>query len=198
MRRLFLAIIILLFSLITYAQNYNMFKDKRDGNHYNTIKIGNQVWMKQNLSYHTDEGSWSYDEDWHNQRKYGYLYDWRHANNVCPEGWHLPSKQEFQVLIDNCKKLGQNAYEVLTAEGKDGFSASFGGYLKKLTYEGMEIFQFRGKGYSAYYWSSAKEKSFLHSCDYDGSYLNISKDSAHVDINTMPYTFGASVRCIKD
>lgn len=40
-----------------------------------------------------------------NVLKFGYLYDWETSKNVCPTGWHLPSNDEWTILIDN---LGGN------------------------------------------------------------------------------------------
>src|SRR2546422_2141257 len=41
----------------------------------------------------------SYNRDSNNSRKYGRLYTWKTAQNVCPSGWHLPSKEEYDTLI---------------------------------------------------------------------------------------------------
>jgi len=98
-----------------------------DGNVYDTIHIGNQVWMKENLrttSYSngvklvniTDNNSWIncnypaycwYKNDSTTYVKHGAFYNWYVADtenngnkNVCPVGWHVPSKAEWQVLID--------------------------------------------------------------------------------------------------
>ena len=69
------------------------------GKTYNTIKIGEQVWMAENLAFKPSIGNyWAYDDDISNVPKYGYLYDWETAKNVCPTGWHLPSDDEWKEL----------------------------------------------------------------------------------------------------
>ena len=97
-----------------------------DGNAYNTVKIGQQCWMKENLRVtHTPGGSAiSYlvpsrpDNSW--EPRFGYLYVWDVAMNgqsssdanpsgvqgICPSGWHVPSNSEFTQLTNYVGSVG--------------------------------------------------------------------------------------------
>jgi uncharacterized protein (TIGR02145 family) len=98
----------------------------QDGNEYKTVKIGNQVWMAENMrAEHDRDGNAiaialgsktkpSYDTPYRycpdnysgNVQPYGYLYNWVAAKRVCPVGWHLPSDAEWTQLTDYLKNNG--------------------------------------------------------------------------------------------
>jgi len=83
------------------------FIDTRDWQIYNINKIGNMVWMSQNLNFETGEGK-CFDDDVKNCKSYfGKLYKWEDANNVCPNGWHLPSLEEWKSMADSTAFGGQ-------------------------------------------------------------------------------------------
>lgn len=93
-----------------------------DGNIYNTVLMGTQCWMKENLrttTYSdgtpipnvTDVTAWSnlttgaytwYDNDISWKEEYGALYNWYATvdANLCPTGWHVPTDSEWTILTD--------------------------------------------------------------------------------------------------
>lgn len=77
----------------------NSLRDSRDGQTYKYVKIGNQVWMAENLNYET-ANSYCYNDNSTNCEKYGRLYEWSAALNACPIGWHLPSDADFEILVE--------------------------------------------------------------------------------------------------
>jgi uncharacterized protein (TIGR02145 family) len=115
--------------------------DTRDNKTYKTVKIGEQVWMAENLNYKTEDGSYCYDNDTSNCKEYGRLYDWETAKTACPNGWHLPDTTEWQILVDfaggkNAVKAlkatsGWNTLDGSSGNGTDdfGFSALPGGQM---------------------------------------------------------------------
>jgi uncharacterized protein (TIGR02145 family) len=68
------------------------------GNPYESVVIGGTRWMKTNLNIATD-GSWCYDDKPANCKKYGRLYTWNEAKNVCPSGWRLPDTADWRRLV---------------------------------------------------------------------------------------------------
>lgn len=120
-----LIIISVLFILLSYSCK----KDDEDtnvtdidGNVYNTVTIGSQVWLKENLKTTKnndgtaipnviDNTAWTnsttsaycwYGNDLDNKELYGALYNWYTVNTgkLCPKGWHAPTDAELITLSD--------------------------------------------------------------------------------------------------
>ena len=100
------------------AQDKGIFTDTRDGKTYQTVKIGNQVWMAENLAYKTASGCWYYDDDSKASANFGYLYDWETAKIAAPPGWHLPTEVEWDTLEN---RLGGPKVAALYLKSKSGW-----------------------------------------------------------------------------
>ena len=189
----------LAFCLLTIAnaQQKGTFTDPRDGKIYETVKIGTQTWMAENLAYKPSSGSyWAYYNNSNNVAKYGYLYNWETAKNVCPSGWHLPSDAEWTTLTDYLggedvagKKLKSAIGWENNGNGTDeyGFSALPGGYRNYL------FGSFYDAGKYGNWWSATPSgsvyawKRYLY---YSGGGVGRDDDYGRTD--------GVSVRCLKD
>lgn len=210
------------------GKTYGTMSDQ-DGNVYKTIVIGTQTWMAENLhattyrdgsaipevraaeSWNTaSEGAFctynnTYSADTINC--YGRLYNWyavTDSRNLAPEGWHVPSLDEWVQLFDYLGGLddGGKLKESNTthwlnpnsgADNSTGFTALPGGMRGGDRLNGSENAPFGGAGESGIWWSSTEEPDWsakstqLHYGDGRASvYGYYSKES------------GLSIRCIKD
>jgi len=190
-----------------------------DGNVYHTICIGKQVWMVENLKVTryrngdsipkvTGRAKWTiqkegafcnYDNNDNNITAYGRLYNWFAVNDsrhIAPEGWHIPSDDEFNTLINYLggdsiagnKMKEPGALHWLApnnAANKSGFSASPGGYRND--YDGNFFLQ----GHNGMLWSATEN-------DTTAWIRIVNNRDASVFRNYACKPSGFSVRCIKD
>jgi len=119
------------------------FTDSRDSKTYKWVKIGEQVWMAENLNY-TGSGIQHiiYDDEWVNNsdydgwcyyeynenygsNTYGALYQWEAAKKACPSGWHLPTDEEWTELENYLK---ENSYSYNGVVGSSKIAKSLATY----------------------------------------------------------------------
>ena len=180
-------ILILICALVAFSMAGTL-KDSRDGKTYKTVKIGDQVWMAENLNYKTSESK-CYDNKESNCKKYGRLYTWEAAKKACPDGWHLPTDFGGDLLdeIDDghdSRNLRAGSWD--NGGDKYGFSALPAGYYYSYGKE------FRGLGRTAYFWGS-------DDCIDGVCILEIHGDSVIInEYGVGEDGFVVSVRCQKD
>ena len=189
--------------------------DSRDGQRYNTIKIGEQTWMAQNLNYET-ENSYCYNDSASYCTKYGRLYIWSAAvgatedscgygrdcsfssdkvQGVCPAGWHLPSRFDWWDLFETVGsatsiKLRYTFGWNLRFNGTDDFlfSALPAGFRTLGTNRRL----YSSEGYSASFWSSTQSST------YNAYRVELSYLQANSALDPYDKNYGYSVRCLKD
>ena len=192
-----------------------------DGNVYRTMKIGNQLWMAENLKathYRNGEpipnvissSEWGnlstgaccvYDNKESNVSTYGRLYNWYAVNdsrNIAPTGWHVPSDAEFQILVDH---LGGN--KVAGGKMKEGGIAHWQSPNTDANNEsGFSALPggFRSN-YDGYFLSMGSTADFWSSTEYGSGYAwgrGLNYYSSEVYRYNYHKEYGYSVRCIKD
>jgi uncharacterized protein (TIGR02145 family) len=217
--------------------------DSRDGNEYESIAIGTQVWMAENLAYlpsvsPPETGSDSQKQYYvygysgtnisaaktnPNFSIYGVLYNWSAAidgeessfsnpsgvKGICPDGWHLPSDEEWLILE---KYLGMNEAEANSVKWRN--SGIVGGALKEAGTSHWESPNTEGTNTSGFSALGGGERNpsgifrylnnftgFWSASDYDASfgfYRFLGYDRIGVDRNYTSKSYGFYVRCIKD
>jgi len=203
-----------------------IFTDSRDDRTYKWVEIGKQIWMAENLSYipyvnpfALDTGIFVYNFDGSSVetakkteefKKYGCLYTWEISLHICPDGWHLPSDDEWQELEKTIgmpsSQIGQYGWHGTNednllkstywseAYGKNNNTTSFSalpaGYHHRESEAGIRYIYFHGLGNSTYFWSST-----IHNFPLMiglGSYYNA------INRTGASENYGCSIRCLKD
>jgi uncharacterized protein (TIGR02145 family) len=182
---------------INYNGNleYGSFTDLRDGHTYKTIKIGDQVWMAENLSYLEDQNV----EDL--GCIYGRFYYYSQIDEVCPDGWHVPSEEEWEDLFvflggkhvagGKMKESGTSHWLEPNSSGSNscGFSALPAGYDD--WYGG-----YGGRGTETTYWTSTLSEDYCYS-DYV-KHISLTYKSSAVVVEGYCMDEDYSIRCIKN
>ena len=190
-----------------------------EGNTYNTINIGNQIWMTSNLStsrfrngvyipYILNSTQWAttkspalsfYNHDNNFESNYGKQYNWyavADPQGLCPVGWHIPTNSDWTVLSDNLGGLNlaggrmKNAGTTFWIFPSNGTNAS--------GFNGLPG-GFRNVDgtfgillHNAYWWSATDENeqnAFSRSIVYTDNVLSV---------NSSLKNQGFSIRCLKD
>jgi len=192
-------------SLNLYSQSTMI--DWRDQQEYHTLKIGEQVWMTQNLAYNDPKApSDCLGDSIRNCVKYGRLYTWEIAKKVCPRGWRLPAKSEFEALL---RFAGggdrKKALKVLTADSITGFNALLGGYYYSY-YSAPTVLHttdyFREDGVTAFWTSTEEYYSNLTAISHDekqmADVMVLGPRRTLAFMNVYFKECALSVRCVKE
>ena len=191
---------------------------------FQSIKIGNQVWMKQNLNVSNynngdyireakNKDEWmqirkdkipaycSYEFNSKNDLKYGKLYNWYAIHNlrdIAPKGWHIPNNVEWETLINY---LGGSEIAGLKLKTKSGWNNKGNGNdlsgftaLPAGCIGSSDLFY--NIGNNGFWWSTTNQSN-----DYRyilASYVMLGNQDTKVSFNTAEPSQGFSIRCIKN
>jgi uncharacterized protein (TIGR02145 family) len=158
--------------------------DSRDGQVYKFVRIGDKSWMLENLNYSSKSGSWCYDENVSNCDLYGRLYDWQTAKNVCPHGWRLPSKKDFENLLSINGGSERDVYDVMIYSFTCDSVSLLSGWRDSDGY-------YFGSGMGGGWWSSSKSGSD------NAWFFEMYILGPSVSIYERARDYGHAVRCVK-
>lgn len=170
-----------------------------DGNRYPFITIGTQTWMAENLrSTHDASGQaikrvcYQYLEA--NCDTFGGLYSWidlkidedsKQPQGICPDGWHIPSDNDWDVFMDALGGADSAAIKLNYGPYR-GFNVQCGGNF----HHRLQNFNYLDK--IAYYWSAT---SFSPTAAW---MRMIGKQNLNANRSTVPKVYCLSVRCVKN
>lgn len=191
----------------------------RAGNTYATIGIGYQEWMTENLRNTIldngdtipmvlDDSLWSETKtpaytlpecDSSELPDYGYLYNWYVVNsgNVCPDGWHVPTKEDFEELIDylgGASQAGGKLKEKGTTHWKYPNNGATDEYHFRALPAGIKDYNgvYDYLGMEGNWWTSTPYG------DYHAVFVRILYNYPNIYKANSYRKDGMSIRCIKD
>ena len=196
-----------------------------DGNQYDVIKIGNQIWMKENLKVskyrngesiptglddnawlNTNKGAYAiYNNNNANNAIYGKLYNWyavSDSRGLCPSGWHVPGDSEWTTLTNylggESVAGGKMKSTGTTLWSSPNFEATNESNFSVLPggYRNYDG-SFYDVRRSAFFWSATE----FEDLDFLAWLRNLSNSTGNVGRNDNVDNFksvGASVRCLRD
>jgi uncharacterized protein (TIGR02145 family) len=173
------------------------YKDARDGYSYPTVTIGSQCWMTENIRFlpegssevpvpaggvasqledgfvYTGEGDYALEEN-------GRYYTWNSAEAAIPYAWHLPSAQEFQLLLEDNDGLD------LQMAGSTGFEAQMSGGAILPT----GVIEYLNSGNTNWLWTSNEVDEGL------AVSATLILGTMAVGVEPMPKEFAVSIRAL--
>ena len=181
---------------------YDSIVDNRDGQVYKTVKIGEQVWMAQNLNYIDTakaifkDSSWCYDNNPRNCTLAGRLYTWTVAkDSLCPEGYHLPDTTEWNTLFASVGGTANAGTVLRSILGWDSVNGTNDyGFSAVAVGERYHSGSFDSEGTKAFIWTATALPEESENSAYAAYFV----ENATVSFKKNFKDNGASVRCLKD
>ena len=189
-------------SFLNPQVQYDSIVDNRDGQVYKTVKIGEQVWMAQNLNYIDTakaifkDSSWCYDNNPRNCTLAGRLYTWTVAkDSLCPEGYHLPDTTEWNTLFASVGGTANAGTVLRSILGWDSVNGTNDyGFSAVAVGERYHSGSFDSEGTKAFIWTATALPEESENSAYAAYFV----ENATVSFKKNFKDNGASVRCLKD
>lgn len=187
-----LATLLLLAVFFAQSQDVGSFTDARDSQEYKTVTIDIQLeggvsvmrtWMAENLNYEVPD-SFCYKNEPAYCEAYGRLYTFKAALDACPDGWHVPTISEWNLLFRTYGGIHE-AGIALQKGGKSGIELLPGGF-------GDPGSVFKNIGISGNYWDAEKKS------DNTSGLVSVQKGSKEVFHSVIGDWHRNSCRCTKD
>jgi uncharacterized protein (TIGR02145 family) len=161
--------------------------DKRGGSgweYYGIVKIGEQWWFAKNLEFMNGSNTSKY----HYNLDYGCLYSSGELSSICPEGWRIPTKEDWNKLFSQYEAA--TLYDDLLPGGTSGFNIIFAGHVNN----DVVPASYSGKDFYGNFWSQTTLGS-----DVGKSHWIVTFDKVkHQVLPGFMATSGSySVRCVK-
>jgi uncharacterized protein (TIGR02145 family) len=189
-----------------------------DGNVYNTVKIGNQIWTAENLKTTkyvngsdminlTDNAAWAttgspaycwYNNEITNKDKYGALYNWEavRSGKLEPDGWHIPTYEEVEILLTHLggsEIAGGKLKETGTTHWTDPNTGATNetGFSGRPNGKRTETGAFQYAAYFGYIWTSTPYDPYSW-------YFSLQYATSRSDLQPAWPASGYGIRLIKD
>ena len=141
--------------LVSQDFEISTFEDSRDGKTYDIVKIGSQVWFAENLSFEIEnDASLCYENSSSNCFTQGRLYRGDDVLLACPAGWHVPSEEEWNTLIEYMG--GSEIAEALFAPDAEIFDEKVNFNLLPSGRFYSSVVGFEDINQIGYYWTSTE------------------------------------------
>lgn len=156
------------------------FIDERDGREYKIIRIGNKLMTAENMCYRIEGCSYMYKDDFVSFEKNGYLYNQKALEKICPPGWHVATKGDFESFHTLVKSSIASMSLVQIASGALA-EQNVNLQLAGLGSECMNDYFCEGDG--AYFWTSSKDADGNPLfCNIDSQGIRFSKPEQLLDL----------------
>ena len=194
--------------------------DSRDGTVYKVAKVGDMTWLAENLRYYdcNMDKTWCYDNKQENCEKYGRLYSWTAAmgldksfqkkfadlkgptQGACPEGFHIPSEDEWFALDSIAEATGSGVSPTLrstTGWEKSNYPATdalgFGALPAGRKWSSI----FKELGEEAYFWKADEDHTDVSGKGDHALIYSLNSMFDFSGFGSLLKDEGLSVRCVK-